>query len=224
MPLPNVSTNDPHVSAHNAERAALNTHEQQLAGKITAPPNPSTGDVLRWNGSAWAVSAVRLFEGIGSPQGQIAAPLGSQYRDTAATRGAVFWIKTAGEATSNTGWLLVAGDTGWRNVAGMLSMRTGGAGHVAQLRRVNDVVDLYLDLTMPNSTASPLNALVLPVGFRPHVTRHGAMQDNKEGAAVSTAVGSDGVVAFYTLSANKRDRFNGTWTTQDAWPASLPGS
>lgn len=133
------------------------------------------------------------------------------------------WIKLSGLPTDNTGWLLLAGDTGWRNVAGSLTLRSNGAGHVALLRRVNNVVDLYLDLTNPTNTTSPWSPIVLPPGFRPGFTRHGAMQDNKEGAAVSTAVLSDGTVNLYTLTSAKRDRYNGTWTTEDPWPTELPG-
>ena len=223
MTLLPVSTNDPHVAAHNEERAAINELDTAVGGKITAPPNPKVGDLLRWDGNSWGLAAVRHFEGVGAPEGQVAAPIGSQYFDTEGTNGAVEWRKVSGLPTSNTGWLLVAGDTGWRNVAGSLSLRTNGQGHVAKLRRVGYTVDLYLDLTTPTNTTSPWPVLVLPAGFRPGFERQGAMQDNKEGAVVSSAVMADGTVNFYTLTGGKRDRYNGTWLTTDPWPSALPG-
>lgn len=223
MPLDDVSTNDPHVSAHNEERDAINALEVEVDSKITAPPNIKVGEFPVWTGQGWGVSDLRLFEGEGHPEGRVAAPIGSRYRDTNGTNGAVEWIKLSGLPTSNTGWLLVSGDTGWRNVLGLLALRSNGQGHVAMLRRVGDVVDLYLDLTNPTNTSSPWETMVLPVGFRPGFTRYGAMQDNKEAAAGSTAVLLDGKVNLYSLTSAKRDRYNGTWTTKDPWPTDLPG-
>lgn len=225
MPLEDVSTNDPHVAAHNLERDTINALEQSVAGKITKPANPAVGDVLRWTGTAWGVSAIRLFEGVGSPQGVVAAPTGSRYRDTAATNGAVEWVKVSGTPTDNTGWLLVAGDTGWINIAAKIATRSSATIHAAQLRRVNNVVDLYIDMTMPNNDASPYNLCTLDVGFRPDFSRSGALQDNKEGAASSTLVSSAGVVQLSTgVVKDKRDRWNGMWTTQEPWPADLTGA
>ena len=36
------------------------------------------------------------YRGTGSPEGKVAAPVGSTYTDTAATNGAIRWIKTSG--------------------------------------------------------------------------------------------------------------------------------
>lgn len=47
--------------------------------------------------------------GTGSPEGQISAPVGSVYTDTAATNGSVRWIKASG--TGATGWRDYYGDT-----------------------------------------------------------------------------------------------------------------
>ena len=54
------------------------------------------------------------FMGTGSPEGKITAPVGSVYTDTAATNGAIRWIKTRG--TGSTGWRVEYGDTDWRNI------------------------------------------------------------------------------------------------------------
>lgn len=47
--------------------------------------------------------------GTGSPEGNVAAPVGSVYTDTAATNGAIRWIKASG--TGVTGWRDDYGDT-----------------------------------------------------------------------------------------------------------------
>lgn len=224
MTLTPVSTGDPHVSAHNEERTALNDLADEVAGKITSPPNPKVGDIPRWTGSAWGLSEIRFFEGSGQPEGRVAAPIGARYRDVDGTNGAVEWVKVAGSDTSNTGWMLIAGDTGWRNVAGLFQARSNGVANSIMLRRVNNLVDFYMDVKTPTNTSSPWTTMTLPVGFRPDFTRYGLLQDNKEAAAGSTAIMSDGSVNLYTIVSAKTDRFNGIWTTEDAWPTNLPGT
>lgn len=224
MSLPNVSSGDPHVSAHNAERAAITAVEEELPNKIDKPTVPMEGDVLRYDGQAWSTFNLRFFEGEGPPNGVVAGPLGSHYTDFAGTNGAVEWVKASG-AAGNTGWLLVAGDTGWRNVSGLTQLRTNGSCYAALLRRVGDSVDLYLDLKNPTNIASPWAVMTLPVGFRPGFERYGGLQDNRELAADYTMVSAAGVVNLYAIKSAKRDRYQGQWLTNDAWPVgALPGS
>src|SRR5690606_3517577 len=52
--------------------------------------------------------------GTGSPEGVVAAPVGTMYRDLAGTNGAVLWVKASG--TGSTGWKVTFGDTGWRAI------------------------------------------------------------------------------------------------------------
>lgn len=101
--LPPVTTNDPHPAAHNAERTAINTLQDQMANKITMPGGAATGDLLRWDGTQWLTTETRFFEGVGNPNGKVAAPIGSRYVDKTGTRGAVTWDKTSG-GESNAGW------------------------------------------------------------------------------------------------------------------------
>lgn len=49
------------------------------------------------------------YRGTGSPEGKVAAPVGSVYTDTAATNGSIRWIKASG--TGSTGWRDDYGDT-----------------------------------------------------------------------------------------------------------------
>ncbi len=121
--------------------------------------------------------------------------------------------------------MLVAGDTLFRNVSSLMSLRTNGISHTALLRRTGNVVDLYFDITTPTNLTSPWPVLTLPVGFRPGFDRYGALNHNSfQTAADTNMVSALGVVNLYTLSSAKRDRFQGTWTTSEAWPSTLPGA
>ncbi len=225
MPLIPVSSGGAHVSAHNAERENINANEVSIQTKITKPVNPQVGDMLRFNGTSWVSSITRLFEGVGQPEGVVAAPIGSRYIDTTASSGAVEWLKVSGvNSNDNTGWFLLFGDTGWRNVSTMVDKRGSAIVNSALLRRVGDVVDLYLDLKTPTNTTSPWMVLTLPSGFLPGFSRYGALQDNNEAAATSTLVSSAGIVNLYGIVSAKTDRFSGLWTTKNPWPTVLPGS
>ena len=59
------------------------------------------------SGVRW--SPARYLEGTGFPEGVVTAPVGTRYTDTAATNGAIEWIKATG--TGATGWRVTYGDT-----------------------------------------------------------------------------------------------------------------
>lgn len=222
MPLDPVSTDDPHVAAHNEEREAINDLQAEIPLLIPKPAVPQVGDLLRYDGSNWVSSLSRLYEGPGQPEGVQAGPIGSTYIQTDGTTGAVRWLKTRGiDENDNTGWTLEIGDTGWRNVLTMVALPSGAAKYAALVRRINNQVQIYLDLDTP-AAGSSWNVLTLPVGFRPKYTLYGALTDNNEAAAKSTYVNSAGVVNL-SIITNKRDRFNGSWFTDDPWPTVLPG-
>ena len=95
----------------------------------------------------------KLF-GTGYPEGKVAAPVGSTYIDTSATRGAIRWVKASGEGA--TGWKVEYGDTGRRvlaswdaegNITGNmptgLEPYPGTSGHVV-VRREANLVTLYI--------------------------------------------------------------------------------
>lgn len=223
MSLSNVSTGDPHPAAHNAEREMLNQLETDLKSTIRKPAGAATGDLLRWNGAEWQTTVTRFFEGEGRPDGNFAAPVGSRYIDTTAEQGAVEWVKRFGGDT-NLGWHTLAGDTGVRNIQALIEKRNTATVNAARLQRIGHVVDLYLDITMPNNDTSPYMLLTLPAGFRPPFDRYAALQDNSEAAAAGSQVGANGQVNLYKIVAGKRDRFAGTWLTREAWPEQLPGA
>lgn len=230
MHMDPVSQGDPHVPAHNAERAAINALEEAINNRIPFPGGAATGDLMRWDGTAWVTTDTRFFEGEGNPNGVVAAPIGSRYVDKLATNETVEWTKTSG-GDSNEGWTAPAKetkDTGVRNIASLITPIPAGAiVHYARLQRWGNVVSMYLDLTMPTA-ATPSWAVIpsaLP-GFSPGFDRYGALQDNRETANTGgTQVSSTGQVFIYnTVSPKKRDRYSGTWLTRDAWPAALPGT
>lgn len=74
------------------------------------------------------------IHGTGMPNGKVAAPVGTTYVDTAATNGALKWIKRTG--TDNQGWEVLTGDTGWRTLQIVSKL---GASYL-KVRRKNDTV------------------------------------------------------------------------------------
>ncbi len=222
MPLNPVSSGDPHVAAHNEERDAINTLENTVPTLMPKPAVPQVGDLLRYDGTQWVSSVSRLFEGNGQPEGLVAAPVGSTYIQLDGTTGAVRWLKTAGiDENDNTGWTLEIGDTKWRNILSLVSSPASSVKYAANLRRINNLVEIYFDLETP-AAGTTWDLLTLPLGFRPKFTKYGGLQDNNEAASKQTYVSSAGVCRLYVI-VNKRDRWHGSWFTDDPWPAALPG-
>lgn len=225
MTLNHVSSGDPHVPAHNAERDAINALEGEVVDRIPFPTGAAYGDVLWYDGTNWVTTDTRLLEGDGRPEGQVAGPVGSRYINKTPDEGGVMWVKTSG-GDSTVGWVCVAGSTGKRNVVTLIDKRSTGVINSATLIRTNNTVELHIDIAkMPTNVASPYTLFTLPVGFRPMYNRYGALTDNKEGADTGgTGVMGDGKVNIYTPVAGKGDKYSGIWLTTDAWPSALPGS
>ena len=74
------------------------------------------------------------MNGTGMPNGKVTAPVGTTYVDTAATNGALKWIKRTG--TDNQGWEVLTGDTGWRTLT--IASKLGAS--YLKVRRKNDTV------------------------------------------------------------------------------------
>ena len=74
------------------------------------------------------------IHGTGMPNGKVTAPVGTTYVDTAATNGALKWIKRTG--ADNQGWEVLTGDTGWRTLTIVSKL---GASYL-KVRRKNDTV------------------------------------------------------------------------------------
>ena len=72
--------------------------------------------------------------GTGMPNGKVEGKLGQTYVDTAKTNGALKWIKRT--PSGNTGWAVLDGDTGWRNLNIVSKLNPS----FLKVRRRNDVV------------------------------------------------------------------------------------
>lgn len=216
-----VYVGDPLPAALNEEREAINALDEAVSERISKPAGAATGDGLLFDGSDWVSTITRLFEGAGPPNGTVAAPVGSRYVDTLGTRGAVEWVKQSGGA-GNTGWLCLTGNTGRRNVAGLVDIGNGTV-HVALITRVGSVCDLFLDFTMPSNKTSTWTAISALPGFGPGYYRIGAMHAYSGATPVKGNVEADGGIIFSSVTGAVRERYTATWLTQDEWPAALPG-
>lgn len=78
------------------------------------------------------------IRGTGSPEGRIAAEIGTTYVDVNATNGALKWIKEKG--STNTGWRVLIGDTGWRTLNSVSKLVANGKTSFIKIRRVNNLV------------------------------------------------------------------------------------
>lgn len=160
------------------------------------------------------------YRGTGSPEGKVTAPVGSTYTDTAATNGAIRWVKTSG--TGSTGWVVEYGDTGWHDITeslepGKLSKGTGG--YIRTRRTERYIEYAFNDLTV----VSIGNLFPTPTGFR-------AVNGQSANAFIGTgyyyvsrfwlAIG--GIPVGQNLSPGREFviRFN----ADPAWPTTLPGT
>ena len=167
-------------------------------------------------------TGVRSWEGTGSPEGVVTAPIGWRYVDRVATNGAVEWVKATG--TGNTGWRVVFGDTGWRKVASWtagvqdaanqigtidLTQWSIGAGAAdITLRRVGDQVAVkfrrffsggaYLSKTNTGWANVFTTADVMPAGFQP-----GAATNNDRATSVASITAAGVTVGFGTDNVNR---------------------
>lgn len=94
-------------------------------GSVTLPSQPAT--------NAPQANEYEIH-GTGMPNGKVTAPVGTTYVDTAATNGALKWIKRTG--TNNQGWEVLTGDTGWRTLT--IASKLGAS--YLKVRRKNDTV------------------------------------------------------------------------------------
>lgn len=211
MSLPDVLSGGAHVAAHNDERHAINDLQTD---------------------ASWR------YRGAGSPEGVVTAPIGAEYTDTAATNGAVRWVKYSG--TGNTGWKVTYGDTGLRDVTSSISAaldptNTG----TMSLRRINETVIFKIEnlLLLAGSGSLSIWASV-PLGFRSISAFGGCSQvfrSNSFGQYQHMVLSSANLswisevnrVAATVTSTTTRPtvtiRGQLVVPTADAWPTSLPG-
>ena len=172
--------------------------------------------------------------GTGSPEGNVAAPVGSIYTDTAATNGAIRWIKASGTGTA--GWRVEYGDTGWRRLAPLGEYFTG-EGDILFRRINNNVTVKFVDVGV-DTQGKQLVYLSEP-GYIPAEFR-GAYED-RTSFWVSNAsanpnylltIAQGSRIRYQTTTApgshpgtgNQAMRGQGMWITDQPWPSTLPGT
>ena len=85
----------------NASDTVNLTGDQTIAGTKTF-----SSALITQSGTS--IGGVLHLTGVGFPNGVVSAPVGSKYIDTAATNGALEWMKASG--VGNTGWVVSVGD------------------------------------------------------------------------------------------------------------------
>ena len=181
-------------------------------------------------------NAVHL-SGKGSPESVISAAPGSTYLQTDSVvdvKGWIRWIKATG--TGNTGW--VAGpeaDTGWRAVTPGIAMFD--VVHRLTMRRRGTTVTVIGRLQSTSGGSPWGDILSLPDGWRCldytakgignlYDTTVGGYQPFVLTSLVSTMLLSAAQPrgGSSTVGPNSQIEFEVSWTVDNAWPTSLPGS
>lgn len=144
------------------------------------------------------VKGERWTEGTGSPEGVVAAPVGTRWTDTAATFGAVEWVKATG--TGKTGWVVAVGDTGIVDVTAQCTI--GGAAPISgdrvRAQRTPNHVTLWAALAERPSPPSPL-VVKLPAWALPGLTRMVAVSVRGATPTNMLSTNSAGVVRLWGL-------------------------
>ena len=165
------------------------------------------------------VASVTLT-GTGSPEGKVTAPVGTTYTDSAATNGAIRWIKASG--TGSAGWKVEYGDTGWRDITSLISEVASGT---VRVMRNNGISYLSFSSTVFSTTSSGLNiSRMIPSGFRIDDTGFTYFPFAQDVSPQPTTLRIDrfGHVYFYNV---KDTTVSGLFSwPASTWPTSLPGT
>lgn len=186
------------------------------------------------------------IHGTGMPNGKVTAPVGTTYVDTAATNGALKWIKRTG--TDNQGWEVLTGDTGWRT----LEIRSKLGASYLKVRRKNDTV-MYqfgglswgwfgiVRRNGPGYSVQPsdrernvfiLGLQQIPRGFKSEFSLIGSIYNDKGTPYGTWYLGGSGdsnMLRFQFTDPVPTDRDIGDirvspimYLTNDPWPTTLP--
>lgn len=196
-----------------------------LDGKVNKSGDTMTGELIV---PSLDVNGSKYIAGSGFPNGTITAPVGALYVDKAMTNGAFLWAKKTG--AGNTGWVVVDGDTGWRNITSLI--KNGWGPHLSDrsifVRRVNS--DVYLNIDGIKSDATTSEVLVtLPLGLRASMAGGNARfllhSINTNPTQVHRGYIVVGDVYVNGTNGRRLDIFGSfRFTTDDAWPTTLPGA
>ena len=161
------------------------------------------------------------------PEGNVKASVGTYYTDTAATNGAIRWIKTRG--SDKTGWKVVYGDTGWRSVPQILS--TSMKASVVKVRRINNTVYLYAALTGWAYNWNGGGTAGLPDGLRPNDQMQGPSAGRHGNSYLTWIIQTSGQINAEAASAQNPTPtlppiVSVSYLPNDnvPWPTTLPGT
>lgn len=208
-------------------------------GSVTLPSQSAT------NAPAGQANEYEIH-GTGMPNGKVTAPVGTTYVDTAATNGALKWIKRTG--ADNQGWEVLTGDTGWRTLT--IASKLGAS--YLKVRRKNDTV-MYqfgglswgwfgiVRRNGPGYSIQPSdrerNVFILglqgiPQGFRSEFSLIGGIYNDKGTPYGTWYLGGPGdgnMIRFQFTDPVPTDRDIGDirvssimYLTNDPWPTRLP--
>lgn len=207
-------------------------------GSVTLPSQPATS----------APANEHEIHGTGMPNGKVTAPVGTTYVDTAATNGALKWIKRIGD--NSQGWEVLTGDTGWRTLN--ISSKLGNS--YLKVRRKNDTVMYQFGGLSwgwfgivrrggPGYSIQPSdrerNVFILglrgiPEGFRSEFSMIGGIYNDKGTPYGTWYLGGPGdanMLRFQFTDPVPTDRDIGDirvspilYLTSEPWPTTLPGS
>jgi len=176
--------------------------------------------------AAGGASAYEL-RGTGSPVGIVTpTSAGVYYTDTAGTNGAWRWISTG---TTNTNWVVVFGDTGWRNITALWQTNSNNgfdaAGLLIKLRRVNNVVTLSV---YGKIATGAVQSLLTFGGAEMAPPQNGELQLLALGGAKALrgdTLNNGWRAELAQFGASNWVRDIKTWTPHStAWPTNLPGT
>lgn len=204
----------------NASDTVNLTGDQTVAGVKTFSSAPIAP-------SGTSIGGVLYLTGTGFPEGVVTAPVGSIYIDTAVTNGASSWIKKSG--TGNTGWQVLEGDTGWRNITALWQTNSNNgfdaAGLLIKLRRVNNVVTLSV---YGKIATGAVQSLLTFGGAEMAPPQNGELQLLALGGAKALrgdTLNNGWRAELAQFGASYWVRDIKTWTPHStAWPTNLPGT
>lgn len=174
-------------------------------------------------GPAGTPTAFEL-RGTGFPEGAVTANPGTYYTDTAGTNGAWRWLKVSG--TGNTGWKVLFGDTGWRDVSSLCDPTVLGSGKVHVLKTPGRVTWRLIGPVLKAGTLMTS----LPTGYRVDAPNWLAPAATvyRSGVPTSGVFGLGGAGSGLEVSGAFVPDSSSTayldYASLLPWPATLPGT
>lgn len=225
----------------NASTTVNLTGAQTIAGvkTFTSSPVVPTATTGAQAVNKAQVDALVPIYGFGQPNGVVTAPAGSTYkntdRDPATWTGDMVWEKRSG--SSNTGWVCVSGDTGWRQVNGLLLSdgfvyyrRVGAEVSVALGGGTFDSIRLATDASV-GSRRRVIDTNQIPTGFKLSRSQTGLLTVNSEFIVGTIYVSGTSDGSYIELRNSSKAVVTTEYVrpqvmsayTSEAWPTTLPG-